>query len=196
MILLQSCVNSCLLPLEPGISFSEAVLFIAMFSFCILGLLGGVQGGLTAVWWASFRISNLLMHLNSASCWRISIVSSNTFLTVAPKESPLPCEYRPDSMFKLRVIAVESYAFDTCPKVVSAFGSSLKGLDIVTDGTATWSLREGGGVMSEETLDGRLREKFYSAINTTKQRQQDKLWTRTMLLFDVSKILITGRRNI
>jgi hypothetical protein len=50
--------------------------------------------------------------------------------------------------------------------------------------------------MSEETLDGRLREMFYSAINMTKQRQQDKLWTRTRLLFDVSKILITGRRNI
>jgi hypothetical protein len=50
--------------------------------------------------------------------------------------------------------------------------------------------------MSEETLDGRFREKFYSAINMTKQRQQGKLWMRTRLLFNVSKILITGRRNI
>lgn len=45
----KSGPKSYLLPSEPGISCSDVVPSKAMFSFWILGLLGGVHGGLTAV---------------------------------------------------------------------------------------------------------------------------------------------------
>lgn len=101
----------------------------------------------------------------SAPCRRISIISSNAFRTVAPKELLSPGENEPDSIFRLRVIAVESYAFDTCPKVVSALDSSLKGLDNVTDSVATWSWGEGDGVMRGDTLGSRPRYNLYSTVN-------------------------------